>query len=118
MKQQLINNFCSAPWTSLFIDTNGDVKPCCASTYPLGNVNNDSIDDVLSGEVIKDVRQQLLSGEKPEHCRSCYESEQVSGSSTRDYFNENVPVSDPQLDIFELKQIDIRWSNSLSLIHI
>jgi len=107
--------FCSAPWTSLFIDTNGDVKPCCASRYPLGNINKDPVDTILNGKTLLDVRQSLLDGVKSEHCQSCYENERLSGSSTRSYFNENAPVTDPRLNKFQLKQIDIRWSNHCNL---
>ena len=113
--ENLNDTFCSAPWTSLFIGTNGDVKPCCASTYPLGNVNEHSLDDILDGEKIRDVRQSLLSGDKPGHCQYCYDNEAISGSSTRHYFNENAPITDPELDKFQLKQIDIRWSNHCNL---
>jgi len=109
------NVFCSAPWTSLFIDTDGSVKPCCASKFPLGNINNQSINNILNGNVLSGVKKELLEGKKPEHCQYCYESERVSGTSTRLYFNENAPISDPSLEIFQLKQIDIRWSNHCNL---
>ncbi len=107
--------FCSAPWTSLFIDTNGEVKPCCASREPFGNIKNNTVAEIINGPKHLSVKQALLDGIKTKHCSYCYESEALSGDSTRSWFNNTTPVDNPQLKDYKLQMIDIRWSNFCNL---
>lgn len=107
--------FCSAPWTSLFIDTNGEVKPCCASREPFGNIKNNTVTEIINGPKHLEVKQALLDGIKTKHCSYCYESEALSGDSTRSWFNNTTPAENPKLKDYTLQMIDIRWSNFCNL---
>lgn len=107
--------FCSAPWTSLFIDTNGEVKPCCAARVPFGNIKDNSIKKIINGKLHLEVKQALLDGVRHPHCSYCYDAEAASGHSTRYWFNEHTPTISPLVNDYQLQMIDIRWSNYCNL---
>jgi radical SAM protein with 4Fe4S-binding SPASM domain len=109
------NIFCSAPWTSIFIDTDGDVKPCCSAMIPFGNIRKNTVDKIINGPIHLEVKQALLNGVKHRHCSQCYELEERLGTSTRMWFNQYTPIDAPNLNDFLLQMIDIRWSNNCNL---
>lgn len=107
--------FCSAPWTSIFIDTDGQVKPCCSAMIPFGNIRKNTVDKIINGPMHLEVKQALLDGVKHRHCSQCYELEERVGTSTRMWFNKYTPIDAPDLNEFSLQMIDIRWSNNCNL---
>lgn len=107
--------FCAAPWTSLFIDTYGEVKPCCASTVPYGNINDSPLDEIINNPIHLDIKNSLLNQIPHRGCDYCYKMEQLSSHSTRMWFNESTPVNVRSVEQFELQMIDIRWSNHCNL---
>ena len=54
--------FCAAPWTSLLVKSNGDVKFCCMT---VGDLREDSsnMNDIVNSSLAKNVRKQFLNGE-------------------------------------------------------
>ena len=68
-----MNNLtCAAPWRSLHIQTNGDVKSCCAGDYALGNLNEQKINDILIGEKAQTLRKTMKTdGLNEKYCRVC-----------------------------------------------
>ncbi|NUB08636.1 hypothetical protein FW320_20945 [Azospirillum sp. Vi22] len=50
---------CTAPWTWLQIMTDGSVRPCCFSKRNIGNLQNNSIEDIWNGESIKELRRYI-----------------------------------------------------------
>lgn len=107
--------FCSAPWNSLYIETTGVVKPCCASKVPYGNIHEQPIDEIINGPIHLEVKRSLLEGRPHRHCQSCYQAEKSYGDSTRYWFNQHLPVDTPEIEDFKLQMIDIRWSNNCNL---
>jgi radical SAM protein with 4Fe4S-binding SPASM domain len=64
---------CFAPWTHSLIDFNGHVYPCCMTRgrmTPVGDVSQESFNQVWSSEAYKSVRQQMLPPTLPA-CRHC-----------------------------------------------
>ena len=54
---------CSNPWTTAFIWGNGDVTHCCYSNIgALGNVNQDSLEDIWHGKKAEFVRNAMKKG--------------------------------------------------------
>jgi hypothetical protein len=107
--------FCTAPWTSLFIETNGEVKACCASKIPYGNINTTPLDKIINNPIHQDIKKSLLNQTPHTNCDYCYKMEQLSSHSTRSWFNEFTPVEVKNIEQFELQMIDIRWSNHCNL---
>ncbi|MBF0414096.1 MAG: radical SAM protein [Desulfamplus sp.] len=68
---------CISLWNDLVIDWNGAIYPCCAvlpmknkKEFALGNVQNDSVQDIWNGEALKELRlKQLLNEEVI--CKEC-----------------------------------------------
>jgi len=67
---------CAYPFNSLHIWSNGNVTPCCTffaknDDLVVGNVQEQTLKDIWEGEPIKEIRQQLMSGELNPTCRVC-----------------------------------------------
>lgn len=114
--------FCILPWIHFYANPDGGVLPCCIGNHrtPLGNVQQNTIEEIWNGERYKTMRQKMLAGERCEECSACYQTED-SGvnsfrqSSNRDYAEflnyVNETNQDGSLDSVNLKYLDIRWSN-------
>jgi len=62
---------CLDPWFQPLLQTNGDVSPCCWYYAPLGNLNQQSFDEIVNNEAFQQLRRQLLTGDLPEFCIAC-----------------------------------------------
>jgi hypothetical protein len=52
---------CRWPWNRLYIHVNGDIKPCCYATAPVGNVyDGKDLDKLWAGEEMTELRQYLV----------------------------------------------------------
>jgi radical SAM protein with 4Fe4S-binding SPASM domain len=75
--KELRNRPCTDPSTSILIDVNGSVMPCCNMRndlhpeYVLGNINDNSIIDILYSEKAVRFREELAAGILPEPCEYC-----------------------------------------------
>lgn len=78
---------CSAPFNSLTINPDKSVVPCCAwdnnNVKPLGNLNKNSLDEILNGDDLKILRQDMLNFKWHEGCMLCKIKEQDATTSTR-----------------------------------
>ena len=66
--------FCAAPWFTASIQWNGDVVPCCAwLSDRLGNIFEDSLENIWNGEGFQDLRGKLASKGRKGHlfCAGC-----------------------------------------------
>jgi len=69
---------CRRPWDSAVVMANGDVVPCCISTFTapradivLGNALSSSWTEVWEGEPYREQRWRMHEGEPPPHCAKC-----------------------------------------------
>lgn len=52
---------CRWPWNRLYLHANGDIKPCCYATSPVGNVmDGDKPDEVWNGKEMEELRQYIV----------------------------------------------------------
>ena len=62
---------CLDPWFFAMLNARRELLPCCwhppIGALPVGG----SLDELLNGEAIRELRQQLLSGNLNVHCRAC-----------------------------------------------
>ena len=113
------NNFyCAAPWRGLHINPRGDVKTCCAGDpNMLGNLNSQTIEQILHSDVMKEIRQSIQRGKPHEYCYNCVQAERY-GRSERDWHNSVSPEFDCATaeDTEHLPTlIDVRWNTTCNL---
>lgn len=107
--------FCTAPWVGLTVREDGHVRTCCVGNTSLGNLNETSMTEILKSQSIKDIQQNMLSGNPDsKNCQSCVESEKQSGLATlKEHYNLFYP--DIVQDQLKLKSLDVRWNNACNL---
>jgi radical SAM protein with 4Fe4S-binding SPASM domain len=114
--------FCILPWIHFYANPDGNVLPCCIGDHnrPLGNVQTQSITEVWNSDNYKQMRLNMLSGDRCVECKSCYQSEDAGVNSFRQSVNRDYVEflnfaedtnPDGSLDTMKLKYLDIRWSN-------
>jgi radical SAM protein with 4Fe4S-binding SPASM domain len=112
---------CIYPWVGMYVDPAGDVYPCCVGNTDgsFGNVKNNSLIEIWNSTKYKDARKTMIEGKFPKSCGECERLEKY-GRSVRNHANNhlghNFPIIestelDGYLEKFELKYLDIRFSN-------
>lgn len=109
---------CAAPWRGLHINPRGDIKTCCAGDpNMLGNLNEQSIDQVLNSPLMIEIRQSLRSGVPHRYCYNCVSAERY-GSSERQWHNSVNPDFDSATagDLEHIPTlIDVRWNTTCNM---
>lgn len=70
---------CRAPFASLHLDQRGDARPCCQSTYVLGNVADQGLDEIWRGERAERLRAAVAEGDLSLGCGYCEWSGRAGG---------------------------------------
>ena len=115
------DSFCHYPWTGLFIGAHGDVRNCCPSRSIIGNLNDNTLENIINNDLHKEIQNSILDGQWHKNCNLCKEMEesgQVSyrntGRPIKDFFDvKSLDVPNPNFHIPKI--IDIRWSNTCNL---
>ena len=73
----LEKTFCSSPWFHVRLTSNGNFETCRWARKPTHkhNLSNTSIIEFYNSDQMKQLRTQLLDGQSPEVCQSCYYEE-------------------------------------------
>ena len=75
---------CTAPLTSILIDTNKGIRPCCYYEGDfLGNIKEQTIKEIMSNEKWQKLKEQMYAKEWPTECLGCKKIEDDSGRSLR-----------------------------------
>jgi MoaA/NifB/PqqE/SkfB family radical SAM enzyme len=116
------DTICVNPWINLFLNTDGSANPCCIysdRTQQL-NINTQSFDEIMNSQPLKDLRKQLLEGEKAAGCRICWDEEVYNKQSKR--LRDNYVFKDAlgmidwnQIDNLALQSLDIKLGNICNL---
>jgi hypothetical protein len=80
----LPETFCAIPWHNIEIKQNGVITPCCVSQFEAGNINIDTIDYTFNHK-FQNLRNALLSGNKPKECKRCWDTEDQGITSIRQH---------------------------------
>lgn len=75
--------FCPAPWTTIEIGEQGQVRPCCVYYGSFGNLTRDSLQSVLEHPKSKDLKNQISNGKLPGECWHCAKGESMGITSRR-----------------------------------
>jgi MoaA/NifB/PqqE/SkfB family radical SAM enzyme len=62
---------CSDPWQYLYVELMGSVQPCCQWGKHIGNLHTDSVDGLWNGDLYRDLRKGMASGDPHPWCRNC-----------------------------------------------
>ena len=96
---------CVLPWVHEFKTISGKTGPCCQG------------DTLRQGETIDSIRQQMLKGEMPRACQTCYTKEQQSGYSPR--LQETIDwlkkFGEPDINRPQLQFLDVRFDPTCNL---
>jgi len=122
-RRVLDKNFCVIPWTGFEVEPNGDVKNCIISKDVIGNLKENSIEELIGKN--SSIKQEMLLGKFPKSCEGCYLQEKHRGTnfdsiSSRLYYAKEITPHIPKdllenADNFKLHHVDVRWSNKCNL---
>jgi len=113
---------CSLPWAGVYIHPNGRIKNCAISATPLGNLNHQTLEQCLHGDINKQIKQDMINKIAHPRCNACYSVEKFASNtalteSNRSWYKrygiKSVDMSiydDPNK--FELRVLDLRWRNT------
>ena len=111
--------YCAAPWRGLHIDPSGRIKTCCAGAPDtLGNLNNHTIDQVINGQKLQEIRKTISQGQFHPYCSICKYSENQGNQSERMWHNrENLDIdyATAGLEYHYPTIIDVRWNTTCNL---
>jgi radical SAM protein with 4Fe4S-binding SPASM domain len=70
---------CRRPWSLMYVTANGNVLPCCIAPFTgarydgivLGNIFEESAEEIWNGQRYGEWRRAMLSGDPPEACAGC-----------------------------------------------
>lgn len=74
--------FCLHPFTGLATREDGAVKVCCRS-LPIGWIQENSLEEIWNNGTMRQVREQVLSNERPQVCSPCFVLEDQGVESLR-----------------------------------
>jgi organic radical activating enzyme len=118
------NSWCILPWVHLFACEQGFLRPCCMALEDKDMINRDAkgdpylvhdADGVKEGwnsDFMRNIRKQMLLGERPSACRRCFRDEDLGIRSYRQMSNE---LFEPYIDEAVAENSDDGFS-SLDLI--
>lgn len=109
---------CILPWIHLQVDSDGSARACCNAQKtgePLGNILTENIVTVWNNEKYRKLRQDMIDGLEPEHCRPCYDSERLGLYSKRQRENADWAKYESLMDSptaeLKIRHLDVRFDN-------
>jgi sulfatase maturation enzyme AslB (radical SAM superfamily) len=118
-KEVLTNSvFCPIPWTGLMYNFDGQIKNCIRSTEPIGNIRDNTIEEIVRGQANTARQLAILDQTYTKNCSPCHDLE--IGKKNFDIISDrifyirelkNVPMHTYRAHNFDLQTIDVRWTN-------
>ncbi len=68
---QIGTSFCTLPWRAAYLLGNGDVLACCVPGLRMGNLNEQSMEEIWNGQKYQALRRAVNSDNRPASCRAC-----------------------------------------------
>jgi len=111
--------FCPMPWVGFMYNFDGTVKNCIRSSDPIGNLQNNTIEEILGGVENRNRQISIQRHEPVAGCQTCYNLEKNKRSfdivSDRVFYIRELKENDPA--VYDavgrpgLQTVDIRWTN-------
>ena len=110
-------NFCSVPWNMFKVDPDGTVNTCVPGSTRLGNIKENSIQDILNGPAMQAIRNNLSMDLADANCVNCIKLENGEFGHLRKRYNQqfvdsNIDYAD---NSFVLSAVDLQWSSTCNL---
>lgn len=105
----MTNNFCAAPWVSLFYQTDR-ASVCCINQ----DINTTSPMNFISSDTVKNLKKEFIDNKRPESCKYCWQLEDSENKSVRTQINSMYPL---EKNLFAedtpttIKYLELRISN-------
>jgi MoaA/NifB/PqqE/SkfB family radical SAM enzyme len=84
------DKFCVLPWISLEASPIGTVRPCCLAEDEIIDNDGNKFEltkadfvEIRNSDYMKNLRQQFLTGQKPDTCKKCWNEEDSGRTSKR-----------------------------------
>lgn len=114
-------NFCTLPWVGVYIQADGSVRNCAITKEEIGNINQDSLDNILRGPINQNIKKDMLADISHSRCSQCHSLEKGQRNdfnqvSNRVWYLKTLKNSDLNIfdapENYQLRQLDLRWSNT------
>ena len=81
------------PFTGLATREDGAIQACCRS-HPVGNIQEQSLEEIWNNDTMKRIRKQVLNNERPPECAPCFNLEDQGVESLRQrHIEPKIPES-------------------------
>lgn len=70
-ESKLLNVPCIEPWFHIYLEADGNVRPCCVNPGFGENIHNKSLRDIWFGEEFSSFRNAIISRNYPLSCNQC-----------------------------------------------
>jgi MoaA/NifB/PqqE/SkfB family radical SAM enzyme len=110
--------FCAYPFNTIFLGADGGVKTCCSAKEDIGDINKQSIQEILQSPLARDIRQSIVNEQWHPQCEQCQKLEAMGARSERiDQFSLSKfdEFQSATKETFKLHKLDLRWSNLCNL---
>lgn len=119
--------FCIYPWIHMHTYPTGETWPCCGAEMkagPMGSTHEVPLKDLWNSSRMKQLRMDMLHGNKNSWCTRCYEQDDHGFFSMRKSANKHHghhidrvadTAPDGSYNDFKMTYIDIRYSNLCNL---
>jgi organic radical activating enzyme len=118
------NNFCSAPWNLLYVQTQGKLKVCSASKIgTIGDLHTSTIEEIRSNPDFLKIKSDMLDDKVVPTCSNCRHLENhgdgvTSYNHLRNMYNQmflDRDVDYTNITEFSLGALDLHWSSLCDL---
>ena len=113
---------CALPFSHLSTTPNGSIMPCCRyENDTLGNITQQSLEEVWNSEKLQNLRRELYNGIKHKNCAACWRIEEANGISMRQSMlktrREYIPkISNDDFVLpFKIPVLELKLSNLCNL---
>ena len=109
--------FCVKPFNSIFLGPDGGIRPCCSLQGDLGNLNEQTIEEILNGPISTSIRESFTRYEWPKECSLCERLKLIGpGLGELKYDDvEHEKIMSVGAEYFKLRSMDLRWTNLCNL---
>lgn len=110
------DQFCPAPWNSLYLEPNGKIENCCVGRSDLGNINDTDVTEIVLGQKNIKIQQNMLDNNIVDGCKWCHHKTDTLQSMMIERYPRD--RDDKLFDTagnFKLEYLDARWSNTCNL---